>query len=61
LVGAAAVQRVAQIKEHGTLHPDRCDVAGTPDCGVDDIFVLERAANGLSTNVQNTCAAYFTP
>jgi len=42
-------------------NPDRCDVAGTPDCGVDDIFVLERAANGLSTNVQNTCAAYFGP
>jgi len=40
---------------------DFCDVAGTPDCGVDDIFALERAANGLSATIQNSCAAYFGP
>jgi hypothetical protein len=42
-------------------NPDRCDVAGTPDCGVDDIFMLDRAANGLSASIQNSCAAYFGP
>jgi hypothetical protein len=41
--------------------PDRCDVTGTPECGVDDIFMLDRAAKGLSATIQNSCAAYFGP
>jgi hypothetical protein len=40
-------------------NPDRCDVAGTSGCGVDDIFALERAANDLSASIQNSCDAYF--
>ncbi len=40
-------------------NPKRCDVAGTTDCGVDDIFALDRAAKGLSATIQNACDAYF--
>jgi hypothetical protein len=40
---------------------DFCDVAGTPDCGIDDIFVLDRVAQGLPVTLQNICDAYSAP
>jgi hypothetical protein len=45
----------------GSFDPDRCNVTGGSECGVDDIFVLDRAARGLSATLQNACDAYFGP
>jgi hypothetical protein len=42
----------------GSFDPERCNVIGTSDCGVDDVFVLDRVAQGLSVSVQNACDAY---
>ena len=43
----------------GSFHPERCNVIGTSDCGVDDVFVLDRVAQGLPVSLQNACDAYF--
>ena len=45
----------------GSFDPDRCNVIGTSDCGVDDIFVLDRVAKGLPVTLQNICDAYSGP
>ena len=43
----------------GSFHPERCNVIGTSDCSIDDVFVLDRVAQGLPVSLQNVCAAYF--
>jgi hypothetical protein len=45
----------------GDFHPERCNVIGTSDCGVDDIFVLDRVAEGVPVSLQNVCDAYSAP
>jgi hypothetical protein len=45
----------------GSFDPERCNVIGTSDCGVDDIFVLDRVAKGLPVSLQNICDAYTAP
>jgi hypothetical protein len=45
----------------GSFDPDRCNVIGTSDCGVDDVFVLSRVAQGLPVSLQNVCDAYSGP
>jgi len=45
----------------GSFDPDRRNVIRTSDCGVDDIFVLDRVAQGLSVSLQNVCDAYLGP
>jgi hypothetical protein len=45
----------------GDFHPERCNVIGTSDCGVDDIFVLDRVSQGLPVSLQNICDAYLAP
>jgi hypothetical protein len=45
----------------GSFDPERCNVIGTSDCGVDDIFVINRAAQGLPVSLQNICDAYSAP
>ncbi len=45
----------------GSFDPERCNVIGTSDCGVDDIFVLDRIAQGLPVILQNVCDAYSAP
>ena len=45
----------------GSFDPDRCNVIGTSDCGVDDIFVIDRVAQGLPVSLQNICDAYSGP
>jgi hypothetical protein len=45
----------------GSFDPERCNVIGTSDCGVDDIFVLDRVAEGLPVSLQNVCDAYLAP
>jgi hypothetical protein len=45
----------------GDFYPERCNVIGTSDCGVDDIFVLDRVAQDLPVDLQNVCDAYSAP
>jgi len=45
----------------GDFHPERCNVIGTSDCGVDDVFVLDRVAQNLPVSLQNVCEAYSGP
>jgi hypothetical protein len=45
----------------GSFDPERCNVIGTSDCGVDDVFVLDRVAQGSSVSLQNVCDAYSAP
>jgi hypothetical protein len=45
----------------GDFHPERCNVIGTSDCGIDDIFVLDRVAQSLPADLQNVCDAYSAP
>jgi hypothetical protein len=45
----------------GSFHPERCNVIGTSDCGVDDVFVLDRVARGLPVSLQNVCDVYSGP
>jgi hypothetical protein len=45
----------------GSFDPERCNVIGNSDCGVDDVFVLERIAEGLPASLQNVCGAYSAP
>jgi len=45
----------------GSFDPERCNVTGNADCGVDDVFVLERIAEGLSVSLQNVCDVYLGP
>ena len=50
----------------GTFVGKRCNVIGPragdasgDDCGVDDVFVLERAVDGQPVTVGNACDAAF--
>ncbi len=43
----------------GSFDPERCNVIGTSDCGVDDVFILGRLAEGLPVSLQNICDAYL--
>ena len=45
----------------GPFDATRCDVGGSPDCGIEDVFALERHVLGISTSIQNTCSDYLTP
>jgi hypothetical protein len=45
----------------GDFDPKRCNVIGTSGCGADDIFVLDRVAQGLPVSFQNLCDAYSGP
>jgi len=45
----------------GSFDPERCNVIGNSDCGVDDVFVLERISEGLPVSLQNICDAYSAP
>jgi hypothetical protein len=45
----------------GSFHPERCNVAGTSECGVDDIFAIERVVQGAPFDLQYICDAYLGP
>jgi hypothetical protein len=45
----------------GSFDPERCNVIGNSDCGVDDVFILGRLAEGLPVSLQNICDAYLGP
>jgi len=45
----------------GPLDPDRCDFTGSPGCGVDDAFILDRLLGGKSPPLENACSAYGAP
>jgi hypothetical protein len=45
----------------GSFDPDRCNVIGTSDCAIDDVFVLQRQAQGLPVDLQNVCDVYVGP
>jgi hypothetical protein len=45
----------------GDFDLGRCDMTGTAECGVDDIFIIDRMAQGLPVGLQNACDAYSAP
>ena len=61
MVGLIARENLVGSVLSGFFDPERCNVIGTTDCGVDDVFVLERIAQGLPANLQNVCDAYAAP
>ena len=55
---------VSSVQDVKAIIAERCNVVGTPDadaCGVDDIFVLDRIARGLSATLGDVCNAYLGP
>jgi hypothetical protein len=45
----------------GSFDAEHCDYAGGADCGVDDMFILDRILQGKETLLINACPVYGGP